>query len=71
MRQLIRGRTLSFHADPAETENAFTFHEDGAIITCWGPATGMEVAFRLLERLTDRKRADFIRGIMGFEPRSD
>ncbi len=33
MRQLIRGRTLSFHADPAETENAFTFHEDGAIIT--------------------------------------
>lgn len=33
MRQLIRGRTLSFHADPAETENAFTYHEDGAIIT--------------------------------------
>ncbi|MDF3854358.1 guanine deaminase [Paracoccus sp. P2] len=33
MRQLIRGRTLSFHADPAETENAFTYHEDGAVIT--------------------------------------
>ena len=33
MRQLIRGRTLSFHADPTETENAFTYHEDGAIIT--------------------------------------
>ncbi|CAM3165394.1 guanine deaminase [Paracoccus aminovorans] len=33
MRQLIRGRTLSFHADPAETENAFTYHEDGAIVT--------------------------------------
>ena len=32
MRQLIRGRTLSFHADPAETEAAFTYHEDGAII---------------------------------------
>ncbi|WJS84057.1 guanine deaminase [Paracoccus sp. TOH] len=33
MRQLIRGRTLSFHADPAEAENAFTYHEDGAIVT--------------------------------------
>ncbi|MTH36348.1 guanine deaminase [Paracoccus limosus] len=33
MRQLIRGRTLSFHADPTDTENAFTYHEDGAIIT--------------------------------------
>ncbi|MEF9603310.1 guanine deaminase [Paracoccus sp. PXZ] len=33
MRQLIRGRTLSFHADPADTENAFTYHEDGAVIT--------------------------------------
>ena len=33
MRQLIRGRTLSFHADPADTENAFTYHPDGAIIT--------------------------------------
>ncbi|RCW88643.1 guanine deaminase [Paracoccus lutimaris] len=33
MRQLIRGRTLSFHADPAETGKAFTYHHDGAIIT--------------------------------------
>ncbi|QRZ13930.1 guanine deaminase [Paracoccus methylovorus] len=33
MRQLIRGRTLSFHADPVEVESAFTYHEDGAIIT--------------------------------------
>mgnify|MGYP000863032725 FL=1 len=33
MRQLIRGRTLSFHADPAETENAFSYHADGAIVT--------------------------------------
>ena len=40
--------------------------EDGNIITCWGPATGMEVAFRLLERLTDKARCDFIRGSMGF-----
>lgn len=41
------------------------------VITCWGPAAGMEVAFRLLERLTDRKRTDFIREIMGFAPRRD
>ena len=32
MRQLIRGRTLSFHADPADTAAAFSFHEDGAIL---------------------------------------
>lgn len=41
--------------------------EDGNIVTCWGPAMGMEVAFRLLERLTDKPRADFIRRIMGFD----
>jgi 4-methyl-5(b-hydroxyethyl)-thiazole monophosphate biosynthesis len=40
--------------------------EDGNIITSWNPSTGMEVAFRLLERLTDKPRADFIREIMGF-----
>ena len=33
MRQLIRGRTLSFHADPIDTETAYRYHEDGAIIT--------------------------------------
>ncbi|MFG6082096.1 guanine deaminase [Paracoccus litorisediminis] len=32
MRQLIRGRTLSFHADPAITEDSFTYLEDGAIL---------------------------------------
>lgn len=32
MQQLIRGRTLSFHADPTETDRAFTYHEDGAIL---------------------------------------
>ena len=64
----IRQKTLAgFGADVVNEPVV----EDGAIITCWGPATGMEVAFRLLERLTDRQRADFIRGIMGFEPRSD
>ncbi|MDS9468024.1 guanine deaminase [Paracoccus sp. MBLB3053] len=32
MRQLIRGRTLSFHADPALSEDAFTYHENGAVL---------------------------------------
>ncbi len=42
--------------------------EDGNIITSWNPSTAMEVAFRLLERLTDKPRADFIRQIMGYGP---
>lgn len=40
---------------------------DGNIITSWNPSTAMEVAFLLLERLTSKKQADFIREIMGFE----
>lgn len=36
MRHLIRGRTLSFHADPALTEDAFSYLEDGAIIVADG-----------------------------------
>jgi len=42
--------------------------EDGNIITSWNPSTAVEVAFRLLQRLTDKPRTDFIRGIMGFGP---
>ena len=59
----IRQKTLAgFGADVVNEPVV----EDGNVITCWGPATGMEVAFRLLERLTDKPRADFIRGMMGF-----
>lgn len=36
MRQLIRGRTLSFHADPVLTDDAFTYHEDGAVVIADG-----------------------------------
>ncbi len=43
--------------------------EDGDLITCWNPAMAAEVALRLLQRLTDKARADFIREIMGFGPR--
>jgi len=67
-KERIRQKTLAgFGADVVNEPVV----EDGNIITCWGPAAGMEVAFRLLERLTDRKRANFIREIMGFGPRSD
>lgn len=32
MQQLIRGRVLGFHADPAETDDNHLYHEDGAIL---------------------------------------
>ena len=32
MKTLIRGRVLSFHADPTETEDAFTYIENGAVL---------------------------------------
>ncbi|TKW65573.1 MAG: guanine deaminase [Paracoccus denitrificans] len=32
MKTLIRGRVLSFHADPAEVEIAFTYIENGAVL---------------------------------------
>lgn len=59
----IRQKTL---ADFGATVVNEPVVEDGNILTCWNPSTGMEVAFRLLERLTDKPRADFIREIMGF-----
>ena len=40
---------------------------DGNIFTCWNPSTAMDVAFLLLERLTSREQANYIKGIMGFE----
>ena len=64
-KERIRQKTLAGFGSDVVNEPVV---EDGNIITCWGPASGMEVAFRLLERLTDRNRADFIRGVMGFDP---
>lgn len=40
---------------------------DDNIITSWNPSTAMDVAFLLLERLTTKEQADYIRSIMGFE----
>jgi 4-methyl-5(b-hydroxyethyl)-thiazole monophosphate biosynthesis len=42
---------------------------DDNIITSWNPSTAMEVAFTLLEMLTSRENAEYIRKIMGFEKR--
>ncbi len=39
---------------------------DGNIITSWNPSTGMDVAFKLLELLTSKEQANYIRTIMGF-----
>lgn len=44
---------------------------DGNIITSWNPSTAMDVAFELLERLTTKDNARYIKAIMGFEDRKD
>jgi protein deglycase len=41
---------------------------DDNIITSWNPSTALEVAFILLEMLTNRENANHIRTIMGFRP---
>lgn len=41
----------------------------GHIITSTSPATAVDVAFSLLEKMTSRENADHIRRLMGFEPR--
>lgn len=38
----------------------------GNIITSWNPSTAAEVALILLEKLTSKENADYIRKIMGF-----
>lgn len=40
---------------------------DNNIITCWNPSTAIDVAFKLLELLTSKEKADFIKEIMGFK----
>lgn len=39
---------------------------DDNVITSWNPSTAMEVAFTLLEMLTNKENSDYIRKIMGF-----
>lgn len=40
--------------------------EDDNVITSWNPATGMEVALGLLERLTSTENMEAVKGAMGF-----
>lgn len=40
---------------------------DDNIITCWNPSTAIDVAFMLLELLTSKENADYIKSIMGFD----
>jgi 4-methyl-5(b-hydroxyethyl)-thiazole monophosphate biosynthesis len=40
---------------------------DDNIITSWNPSTAMEVAFLLLEHLTNKENTDKVRQLMGFE----
>jgi 4-methyl-5(b-hydroxyethyl)-thiazole monophosphate biosynthesis len=40
---------------------------DDNIITSWNPSTGIDVALTLLELLTSKTNANYIRQIMGFE----
>ncbi|MBK1894813.1 DJ-1/PfpI family protein [Chryseobacterium paridis] len=40
--------------------------DDDNIITSWNPSTAMNVAFLLLERLTDKENANLIKKKMGF-----
>lgn len=63
-KKAIRQETLrSFGADVMNEPIV----ADGNIFTCWNPSTAMDVAFLLLERLTSKDQANYIRGIMGFE----
>ena len=39
---------------------------DGKVITSWNPSTAIDVALLLLEWLTSKPNADYIRKIMGF-----
>jgi len=41
--------------------------EDKNIITSTGPSTGLNVAFRLLEMLTNRENVDIVKNYMRFE----
>ena len=40
---------------------------DGNVITSWNPSTAIHVAFLLLEILTNKENADYIKEIMGYK----
>jgi len=40
---------------------------DDNIITCWNPSTAIDVSFMLLELLTSKQNANYIKSLMGFD----
>lgn len=69
-----RGTTYNKKAIRQETLKSYGVNvlnepivKDDNIITCWNPSTALDVAFMLLELLTSKKNADYIKSIMGFE----
>lgn len=54
----------AFGAEVLADERVVT---DGNLITSCGPSTAVEVAFRLLEMLTDRDSAERVMALMGFK----
>ncbi len=60
----IRQQTLSGYGVQVVNEPIVI---DDNIITSWNPSTAIDVALTLLEMLTSRDNADYIRRIMGFE----
>ncbi len=65
----------TYNMNPARQETLKSYGVDvvnepivvsGNIITSWNPSTAAEVAFTLLEMLTNKPNADHIRKIMGF-----
>jgi len=41
--------------------------EEDNIITCWNPSVAIDVAFLLLEKLTDKQNVKSVKKLMGFE----
>lgn len=73
---ILEGRRgTTYNMNPARQETLKSYGVDvvnepivvsGNIITSWNPSTAAEVAFTLLEMLTNKPNADHIRKIMGF-----
>jgi len=59
----VRQKTLSEYG--VNVVNSPIVIED-RIITSWNPSTALDVAFTLLEMLTNKEQCDYIKGMMGF-----
>ncbi len=77
---ILKGKKgTTYNKKPVRQETLRSFgvkviHEpiviDDNIITSWNPSTAMDVALILLEMLTTKQNANYIREIMGFENKS-